>query len=183
MQKCKHAPREWDTKSYSRNGKGGVNPHKSAILLIALFPKSAVRSYGQCLDLCRFRVNISQDVLQVEISIAKEGSDEGRCNYQHRHCTYVLRMTSNGKIYNDLRTHGFKKFFCGWFCSVHNCYVLQSRCVENPFERLDATNILHVIHDSVERKHLGTWRRVKDQGDVIDNMSFSEIDISDSESL
>lgn len=124
-------------------------------------------------------MGIPEGALQAQLPIGRLSSDKERFNDQHILSKYVARIPPNGKIYIVLTTQVFQKFICGWFGSVHDCNVLQSRSIEKPCEQLYISSVFGVIDDSDETESLDSWKICTCQGDDTQDMSQSKNDTSD----
>lgn len=57
-------------------------------------------------------------------------------------------MPSNSKLYVAIPSGVFRNFICGTPGSFHDCYILQSRSINNAFETFDMSYIRMVVHES-----------------------------------
>lgn len=140
--------RPFGTKIYTRFGKGGVILNECAMRLKTLFPENAVRLQSKCLDLFKNNMNLSSGPLQSGITIKRTGTKEERFKNQNRICTYVLRMPASGKIYIVVTMHIFKSYIRGWLGAEHDTFLLQSCCLDEPFNRSDNSSIREIVNDS-----------------------------------
>lgn len=67
-------------------------------------------------------------------------------------------MSSNGKLCAVIAFNVFQKFICRWLGSVHDCYILQSRSVDDSFETFETSNIGEVVHESDEPEKLDSYQ-------------------------
>lgn len=142
-----------EKKKLDRYGKVGVTPYESAVCLKVLFLKFIVQLHEKCLFFFETGTNLSIDLIRTEVSVKRNGLEEKKDNIQNRVCTFVARMPSNWEMYITVTSHIFTQYICGCFGSVHDCYNVQSRLIDEPFESLRTANNQEVVNDSDEKEY------------------------------
>lgn len=84
-------------------------------------------------------------------------------------------MSSNEKVFIAITFHIFNKYTFGWLWSVHDCYVPQSRSIDEPFESFCTTNIMEVVKDSDEKAFLGALNAFNKKENDFDEETHSNV--------
>lgn len=128
-----------------------------------LVPKAAINLYNFFLNTPKTKAGISLNQVHTEFSVTDNGLEEEQLDRQNRFCTFAVKMLIIGKLYIALTSKDFKQYIWDWLRSIHDCYFLQSKLLNESFETFDFQNVLQVVHDNNKERKAQKMQKIPPQ--------------------
>lgn len=83
--------------------------------------------------------------------VQTSGSGTERLEDVSRHHTIVFVYPSDNHYYIALTEMAFEKTFREWIGMVPDCYILDTKSLDNDFEVFTSSDVLYLMHESDEK--------------------------------
>lgn len=122
---------------YVRFGRGEAISYESSIRVRTSLQKTVIILKISCFELLKCKVELPLNQFEAKLSVKDARLEQEQIDDQNRFCTFALKMSANGKIYNALTSNAFEQYICDWQGPGYEFYVLQSKSLNEQFEPFD----------------------------------------------